>query len=249
MRKYLFALIITAAFSSMACDDRPQPNQNSDSYAETVSSHANAESSRKKLDIQAFQAFGLAIHANVWLIPSDNFGVEVEGSDRDIQQLSTGVKDGKWIIKFKDRNRRHDKMDIYISMPALDAASISGSGNVKSQGTFSRLGDVNLSISGSGNIEIAMHAKGVKASISGSGNIELSGSADELSINIAGSGDAKCGSCNVKESSISIAGSGSCWVDASQTLTVKIAGSGDVYYKGNPQIESKIAGSGKVVKG
>ncbi|HMQ48029.1 MAG TPA: head GIN domain-containing protein [Saprospiraceae bacterium] len=248
MRKYLFALMIAVACSTMACDNHPQPNQDAFSFSGTVSTN-NAATSRKKLDIQPFQAFGLAIHANVWLIPSDNFGVEVEGSERDIQQLSTAVKDGKWTIKFKEKNRRHDKMDIYISLPELEAASISGSGNVTSQGTFSGLDDVNLSISGSGNMALEMHAKAVKASISGSGNIELSGSADDLNISISGSGDTKCASCNTKNCNISIAGSGSCWVDASQSLNVRIAGSGDVYYKGSPQIESKIAGSGKVVKG
>ena len=47
-----------------------------------------------------------------------------------------------------------------------------------------------------------------------------------------------------KDAEVSIAGSGSVKVWATDKLESSIVGSGDVYYKGRPLVESKTVGSG-----
>ena len=206
----------------------------------------------QKREVSAFTEISLRIGANVHLIQGEQQSVEVKCSESTLAKLITEVSDRKLVIRYPNDSWfskwNPGPVDIYITMPQIDALVISGSGSIFSDGKIeSRILDA--TISGSGDIKLAdLKAEKVSATLSGSGNIHLFGkqNATELKAAISGSGNVKAIEFPVDNVYIKIAGSGNCWVNCTKSLVVKLAGSGNVVYRGNPSVDSSIAGSGKV---
>jgi len=208
----------------------------------------NNHSITKNFDLDDFHSIGLGISADVYVTQGNEQSVRVEGSAKDIETLNTKVNNGSWRIKSNKKNYRYDKMTIYITMKTLEAISIGGSGSIEGTNKFSNLDDLELSIGGSGNIELDFVADHVECSIGGSGTMKLDGTCNGLEISIGGSGDVKAFGLQTKTCEVSAAGSGDVQVSVSDDLQVSTVGSGDVEYKGNPRIESSTIGSGSVRK-
>jgi len=209
-----------------------------------------AQTSQKR-EVSAFTEISLRIGANVHLKQGEQ-SIEVKCSESTLAKLITEVSDRKLVIRYPNDSWfskwNPGPVDIYITMPQIDALVISGSGSIFSDGKIeSRILDA--TISGSGDIKLAdLKAEKVSATLSGSGNIHLFGkqNATELKAAISGSGNVKAIEFPADNVYIKIAGSGNCWVNCTKSLVVKLAGSGNVVYRGNPSVDSSIAGSGKV---
>jgi Putative auto-transporter adhesin, head GIN domain len=202
---------------------------------------------KKELKLADVTGLGLSISGNVYLRQGKEQSITVETHEDLIPHLMTVVEDGYWKIRFDQNVSRYDKFNIYITIPTLKKAHISGSGDIVGEGTFQNLGNLSVSISGSGDLKLNAECQDVEAKISGSGNIHLSGSGKAVTTGISGSGDIDCIGLKSTSASISISGSGDTSVNVSENLDVRISGSGDVYYKGRPRLNSKVSGSGDVV--
>jgi hypothetical protein len=210
-----------------------------------------AQTSQKR-EVTAFTEISLRIGANVYLKQGEPQSVEVKCSATTMAKLITEVSDRKLVIKYPTdawfSKWNPGPVDIYVTMPQIDALLISGSGSIFSDGRIeSRILDA--TISGSGDIKLAdLKAEKVSATLSGSGNIHLFGkqNATELKATISGSGNVKAIEFPADNVDVKISGSGNCWVNCTKNLEVKLAGSGNVSYRGNPSVNSSIAGSGKV---
>ena len=210
-----------------------------------------AQSSQKR-EVSAFTEISLRIGANVHLKQGESQSVEVKCSESTLAKLITEVSDRKLVIRYPNDSWfskwNPGPVDIYVTMPQIDALVISGSGSIFSEGKIeSRILDA--SISGSGDIKLVnLKAEKVSATLSGSGNIHLFGkqNASELKVAISGSGNVKAIEFPADKVDVKISGSGNCWVNSIKNLVVKLAGSGNVVYRGNPSVDSSIAGSGKV---
>lgn len=216
-----------------------------------VSTQVKAENKSRELD--SFSEISLRIPAKLYVEQGSKQSCEIVAKSSTMDEIITEVKGRELIIRFAAKNYlwksfTPGKIEIYITVPEIDALSLSGSGDIENDGPIeSRILD--LAVSGSGDIVLDdLKADRVKANISGSGNVELAGSesADDLTVNISGSGDFKGINFEVTDVSVKIAGSGNASVHAEKHLNARIAGSGDVTYKGNPLIDQGIVGSGKV---
>lgn len=216
-----------------------------------ISMGANAETEFRKVD--SFSEIAIRIPAKVYVEQGSEQSIEVVAKSSTLEEIITEVKGRELIVRFAAKNYlwksfTPGKIEIYITVPEIDALSLSGSGDIINDGSIkSRILD--LSVSGSGDILLEdLKAERVKATISGSGDITLEGTemADDLSVNISGSGDFKGIDFEVKDAIVKIIGSGNAFVNAEKHLEVRIAGSGDVTYKGSPLIDQGVVGSGKV---
>jgi hypothetical protein len=201
----------------------------------------------KTLNLDKFDAVGLAISADVFLTQGNSQSVKIEAQNNIIENLVTDVENGRWKIKFDKNVREHDGIKIWITIPTLKEASVSGSGDIVGESSFNGLDLLNLAVSGSGSIRLDYQANRSEAAISGSGDMKLSGSVSEIAIRVSGSGDVDAFDLTTKSCSVRISGSGDVSVHPDDYLDAAIAGSGDVYYKGQPKVKSKISGSGDVV--
>ena len=185
---------------------------------------------KKTLSVSDFEKVGLGLNATLYVTQGNSYKVEIEAQENIINELNKEVEDGSWNIGFGDKVNARDykKAKVWITMPTVKALSIGGSGEIIGQTPFTNLGDLKLSIAGSGDIEFA-------------------GDADDVKLNIAGSGTIKAEDLRVDNAKVSIAGSGTSYIHVNNgDLDVSIAGSGKVYYKGKAGIKTSIAGSGKV---
>ncbi len=199
----------------------------------------------KDLQIDNFDGIRLTISANVYLTPGRSQSVRVSAQQNIIDLLETDVDGGVWKITTEENLRKHSQIKIYITVPEMTYVRLSGSGDIYTEGTFDNTGnEVELGVSGSGNLEFNTNARSVEASISGSGDVELGGTTDDISLGISGSGDIDAIDMTARNCQVRVSGSGNVKVHATQELNVRVSGSGDVYYRGKPNVQSRISGSG-----
>ncbi len=188
----------------------------------------------------------LNLPATVYIIQGDDQKITVEGKENIIDRLDLDVRDRIWEIETSRCVRDVDQLTFFITLPRIEYLKISGSGEIRSE-DFLVTDDIELYISGSGDIDLGLESDDIDSKISGSGTIKLEGIADNTKFEISGSGDYKAFDLESNSSYIEIRGSGDAEVNVLNTLDVKIAGSGDVFYKGNPTLNVEITGSGDVV--
>ena len=204
--------------------------------------------------VSAFTEISLKIDANVHLKQGNTQSVEVKGNGETLNRLITEVNDRKLVIKYPTdtwfKKWNPGRVDIFVTIPQIDALTISGSGSIDSKDKInSRI--LTLTLSGSGDINLPnLIAEKVSVILSGSGNVKLSGdgTSAELKVTISGSGNVRTTDFPADDVNVKIGGSGNCWVNSVKNLVAKLAGSGNVIYKGTPLVDSTILGSGNVRK-
>ena len=203
---------------------------------------------KESRDVSGFTKINLSISGDLHLKQGNKYEVVLEGDKESLDKIETEVSGKSLNIKTKERMQWGNlgKVDIYITTPDVEAVSVSGSGDVMAE-TSIKSGNINLTISGSGTINIDnLSADNLDATITGSGNMKLAGSLNNSSdVTITGSGDFKGDQLKGKSTVVHITGSGSAKVYASEKLNTHITGSGDVYYAGRPLVNASSTGSGK----
>lgn len=143
------------------------------------------------------------------------------------------------------------KMRVVVSLTRLRKLSLSGSGNVKGKGNFNNDGTTEVSISGSGNVQLDFGKfESIDLQVSGSGNMTLKGKeTGKLNAKISGSGNIEAYDVQAADVVARVSGSGNIHVTAHRSVDAVVSGSGNVVYRGTANdIRQKSSGSGKVRK-
>ena len=169
----------------------------------------------------------------------------IEAEDNIIDDLTSEVRNRTLILGTDRPIRPTEDIIFTVTMQALEAIEISGSGAV-TVGEFST-SDFDIDVSGSGAANVSdIVSDTVVARISGSGAISISGDTDELDLSISGSGAFDGERLEADTGDVTISGSGSATVNVSEDLDANISGSGNVEYLGNPNVSVDTSGSGNV---
>lgn len=198
--------------------------------------------------VDDFNGFVSAINADVFVSQGDEQEVVIKAQQNIIDNIELNVKNGIWTIKYYEWVLHAKPVKIYITIPDLTKAAISGSGDIIGLTAFKGLDKLDLVISGSGSIDIDTESNALDVVISGAGDLGLSGSTDILDILVSGSGSIDAFSLESTEAEITISGSGNAFLTVNDYLKVMISGSGSVYYRGDPEIETTVSGSGRIIK-
>lgn len=179
--------------------------------------------------------------------PGNDYSVEVNAESNLLSFIETEVSGTTLKIRTRGIHSlvENNPVEINITTPVLEGISLSGSGVIKT-GRF-LCGDFKVALSGSGDIETEVNADHVKANVSGSGTILLMGQTRGSELVVSGSGKIKAYDLSHRNCDAIISGSGSMFVNASESLTARIAGSGMIFHIGDPVIHTSIYGSGGVV--
>jgi hypothetical protein len=189
------------------------------------------------------------VHVNI----NGTESLKISAGSDIIHEIETVVEDGTLKIKFKHHHEwggDHDgKIDVYVTAKSLSSLINSGSGSIRVEGAAVSGDNVEMILSGSGDIESTVKSGNLHATISGSGSIHLKGTADETKVVISGSGEVKGKELKTNSASVVITGSGSAYFTADKTVSAHIVGSGNVIYSGSATItDSRTIGSGSVSK-
>lgn len=152
--------------------------------------------------------------------------LEVECDDNLMEFLKTEVSNERLKVYF-DRSVRNTRLNINLAAEHLNHISVAGRFDVVFEG---------------------LDEPSMEFDVAGSAKVIGSGKAATTNISIGGSGDFQLDNLISENVTVSIAGSGSVTVHATQRLDVSIAGSGKVRYAGDPEVKQSIAGSGVIEK-
>jgi len=208
----------------------------------------SAGATQRSFDLAGFDSVSLAGPHDVVVTVGGAHSVRAEGDAEVLDALEVkvegraleiGIKRRRW--NFRDRA----KTMVYVTMPAIRAASIAGSGDMRvdrAEGeTFA------ASIGGSGNLEVAALRGGeADFSVAGSGNMRAAGTATRSRVSIAGSGDVDIGALEARTANVSVVGSGDVRTRAMESADISIMGSGDVQVSGTARCSVSKMGSGDV---
>lgn len=156
-------------------------------------------------------------------------GVSVTADDNLISKVTTTVEDGALIVGMERGNFRC-KTDIVIEigMPALEKLSLSGSGDVAIDG---------------------LAGSDLELSISGAGDLQATGTVEHLTATVSGAGDMDLYGLTARNAKVKVSGAGDVEVTVLEKLEVTVSGAGDVNYRGTPQVDKHISGAGSVSRG
>jgi len=201
---------------------------------------------------------------DVYIIQASYNEVIMECESNLLPYIRTRVDGNNLYIETRDNLQPNYPIKVFVYTPEIQEVNLSGSGLIYADSVYTdqldvrlsgsgnidmlvRAGEVDLEISGSGDSYMDVEADLVEASISGSGEMEFVGFADRADFKISGSGSVHAYDFPVDDCYAKISGSGSMYVSVNSLLDVNISGSGSVYYLGNPVINSTISGSGSVI--
>ncbi|HST37186.1 MAG TPA: head GIN domain-containing protein [Allosphingosinicella sp.] len=210
---------------------------------------AGGEQGRRDFTVGAFEKVALEGSHDVVVTVGGQPSVRAEGDAEAIERLDIRVENGSLRIGTRPESRswfgHRGRVTIYVTAPALNGASIGGSGDMRidrvQAQTFA------ASVAGSGDMEIgALRARVASFDIAGSGDIRASGEAEQASLAIAGSGDLALDGLQTRRASISVAGSGDVAVQASESVEGSLIGSGDVTVRGSARCNLSKSGSGDI---
>jgi hypothetical protein len=215
----------------------------------TTNLYAQKKETRKVGD---FSYVSMGINADVTIKQGSKTELIIEGDEDDLEDIETIVSGDKLKIRNESNSswwgNNHSKVKIYITLKEFSGASVSGSGEVVSSGVL-KGGNIDLGVSGSGDLELDLDVLDVDCGISGSGSIYLNGKGKTSSLSISGSGKLDAADFEVETIGIRISGSGSAYVNVSKEIDSRISGSGTIRYKGDPdKVSNHSSGSGSLKK-
>jgi hypothetical protein len=209
---------------------------------------ASGAQGRRDFPVGAFQAVALEGSHDVVVTVGGEPSVRAEGDAEAIERLDIRVENGSLKIGTRRDSeswfgRHRGGVTVYVTAPALNAASIAGSGDLRVDRVQGQ--SFNASVSGSGDMEIAaLRARQASFSVSGSGGVRAAGEAEQAEISVAGSGSLALDGLQTRRASVSIAGSGDVALQASETVDGSIVGSGDIEVRGGARCSVSKTGSG-----
>jgi hypothetical protein len=200
------------------------------------------------LYVDEFNGFISTIAADIYLTQGDKQEVVIEAQQNIIDNINLDrLDDGIWTIGYHRPVISAKPVKIYITIPTLTKAAISGSGDLKGLTPFTGLDNLKLMISGSGSMDLETESNKMDVVISGSGDIKITGETGNLDLLISGSGSFQGSDLVTTKADLTISGSGGARVAVEDFLQVFVSGSGSVYYSGNPEIDVRVSGSGRVI--
>ena len=188
-------------------------------------------------DVTIRKGSGFSIRATGPQADLDELEVVLDGDRLSIGRKREGFSVGGW---------RREGVKIAITMPALRAVRLTGSGSIDADGIE---GDrVEAVLTGSGDLKIGrLTGKSADLTVAGSGDIEIDGGAsDAADISVAGSGDVDADKLVVTSLAVSVAGSGTVEAQATGKADVRVMGSGDVRVSGGAACTTRKMGSGSI---
>ncbi len=188
---------------------------------------------------------------DVFIVIDTVYKVVIEADENLVPYIRTFVKNERLVIDNGTRrclrNDADEPIRIYVHTPDMFYISLEGSGIIYSD-YFIYVDYLRVELTGSGIIDLRdIDAIELDVLLSGSGEIELWGVAGSGDLNIPGSGKIKASHLEQDECTASISGSGDMYVFVYDKLDANISGSGNIFYRGNPRISVRITGSGSLI--
>ena len=176
----------------------------------------------ERRDLKNFTTISSNLNADIYLTQADSFSFEVSGRSKLIKLLETEVT-SEGVLKIRlDRSSdvwdNVDKVSIYISAPSFEKLKLSGAGKVRAK-TALKSSKMGIYISGANTLEFKdVHLDELNLELSGVGNIEISGEATKANIELSGTGNIDVMDLVIQDAHCDISGLGRLSCDVKMIL-------------------------------
>ncbi len=197
-------------------------------------------------EVSGFHKVHLSGVGNLIITQGDKESLLIEADDNIIPLISTEVSRERLTISFRKGYSfiPTSKIKFYLTVKDLDEISLSGAGYISCEDFKTE--NLELDVSGAGDIDFKINAERIEITLSGAGGITLSGKVDSQQVDMSGAGKYNGENLESRECEITVSGAGTATVNVSEELDVTIKGVGSVDYTGTPHIEQDISGLGKI---
>ena len=181
------------------------------------------------------------------IVPGEVTALSVTADDNVLPAIETETVGGTLTLRTKSRTtlRTKTKIAYTLTVPRLDAITVSGAGNVKVNKMDADA--LTVKLSGSGNAHINnLTCKALTVNVSGAGTAHLAGATEKLTLRLSGAGGIEAAALKASSADVQISGAGRATVWAADDLTARVSGAGGVKYKGRPKVEQKVSGAGSI---
>lgn len=186
-----------------------------------------------------FTAIESSVPVDIVFTQGSGFKMTARLPQKFYDLLETSVSGGTLTLTLPGRNYcfdddlfKKEKPTIYITNSSLSGVTISGSGDVKINGTLKADNGFNFTVSGSGDLEAnkIVSPKDVKIQVSGAGDCEIDAlEASNFSAMISGAGDLECKNAKLSNCEIRITGAGDADIEGtSKTVDFFVSGAGSI---------------------
>lgn len=192
--------------------------------------------------IGTFDRLALAAPMDVTIRQGASRSLELRGDDNLLDLIETRVENGTLVVELRQGIRTRNGLEAVLTVPDLESVALNGSGRVEIPDWSGQA--IDLTLGGSGTIELAGTTDVVRARIAGTGSIDLTGAKlREVEAVVAGSGTIRMGS--VARLDAQVSGTGE--IDAGDVgeLSMLVSGIGSITYASARSIaRNQVSGVG-----
>jgi hypothetical protein len=219
-----------------------------------------AQTTKKTLELPEFKAIYNNSNYTVYLKQTNKQEVTVEALTEIYDLTRISVEDGILMINLERKPDNQNKsiwakiddikvnptMKVFVSVKNITDLQVNGGGKIVSENSLAA-NNLNVSIGGSGSMDLDIKGDVVTAEVSGSGKMAIKGYASSLDGVVSGSGSINAFNCPLEKAKIKVSGSGLAELNVTETIDALVVGSGSVKHKGNTKnATKKVYGSGTV---
>jgi hypothetical protein len=199
-------------------------------------------------EVGNYDKIGVSGSFDVDLVKGKEGLIEIKIEKNLLPYLVTEVENGKLKIRWKKGTNINTSrgVQLIVHFKEINDIASSGSSDIKSNDLI-KTDNLEVAVSGSGNISLQVDVEVLNTRVSGSGDLDFKGAADNFKAAMSGSGDIKAFDLQTNSANLKISGSADINISVKDNLYARVSGSGDITYKGNPKIEDiKVSGSGNI---
>jgi hypothetical protein len=211
----------------------------------------NGQIKTEERQVSNFKSVFASGSTNVYVSQGDQPSVKIEGDENLLPYIEVTQEGDKIIIGNRNGFDLESTGDlrVYVTAPVFNGLGTSGAGNITGQTKITNPEDMELTVSGVGDIKMELDAPRLKADISGAGSIDLKGQTKDIEITLSGVGHAHCYDLLSENAKVSISGVGSADIYASVKLDAEVSGVGSINYKGDAkEVHQQVSGPGSISK-
>lgn len=211
----------------------------------------NGSITKEQRTVSSFSRVEVRGNIDVYLVQGEVKPVEIEGDENLIPYVELEQTGSKLVIKSKDGYNLDPSgdMKLYVTAPEFEQIEVSGACNIFSQSKINNDKNLQLSVSGAGDVKMEVDAPRVEMKLSGAGKVNLKGETKSFNLDLSGASTAHCYELLAENTEVDISGAGTAEVYASVKLDAEVSGAGSIKYKGNAKdVKQHVSGAGSVSK-
>ncbi len=214
--------------------------------------HGDGKLKQELRTTTAFQQLEVSGTVPVLLAQGEFQPVKLEGDENLLPYIELVQNGDQLIIRNKKGYQIKDdnnSLKVTVTVPTLTYIKVSGASGLTGATKFISEKNLQVNLSGVGNLELETGTPELDASITGAGSLNLRGQTKKLVLDLSGVGNAACAGLQAEDATVNVSGTGNADIMVSGKLNARITGIGSIHYKGEPKtLNQEVSGMGSIKK-